>query len=192
MVCKTISTNIRTGKSKRQRSAFTLVEMLVAMGIGGLIVGVVAGLTVYSARSFASLYNYVDLDEKSRTTLDRMTADIRQADSLQSISTSNDKIVLNYSGGNTIGYLWQTNTGKVFRQVNGANDPPNALLEGCDWLEFSIYQRNPVGGTYDQYPTASPATCKLIQVSWTCSREILGSKINTESVQSAKIVIRSQ
>jgi hypothetical protein len=31
----------------------------------------------------------------------------------------------------------------------------------------------------------------MIDVSWKCSREILGAKINTESVQTAKIVIRN-
>jgi hypothetical protein len=33
---------------------------------------------------------------------------------------------------------------------------------------------------------------KLVQVTWVCSRSILGKKVNTESVQSAKVVIRKQ
>jgi hypothetical protein len=32
----------------------------------------------------------------------------------------------------------------------------------------------------------------LIEVSWICSRQIFGKKVNTESVQTAKIVIRKQ
>ena len=37
----------------------------------------------------------------------------------------------------------------------------------------------------------NPAICKLVSVSWRCSRTILGQKVNTESVQTAKIVIRN-
>jgi len=54
------------------------------------------------------------------------------------------------------------------------------LLTECDALQFSIFQRNPVGGTYDQYPTATIADTKLVQVTWTCSRMILGSEVNTD------------
>ena len=73
--------------------------------------------------------------------------------------------------------------------------PPDFYREQNQWLYgacFSLYQRNPINGTYDQYPTANPDTCKLVQLSWICSRNILGKKANTESVQSAKVVIRKQ
>jgi hypothetical protein len=66
------------------------------------------------------------------------------------------------------------------------------LLTNVDFLSFQIFQRNPVAGTYDTYPTSSATNCKLVSVSWICSRSILGSKLNTESVQTAKIVIRKQ
>ena len=33
---------------------------------------------------------------------------------------------------------------------------------------------------------------KLIKLNWTCSRTILGQAVNTESVQTAKIVMRKQ
>ena len=58
-------------------------------------------------------------------------------------------------------------------------------------LQFSMFQRNPVGGSVDQYATTDPTLCKVVQMSWTCSRNILGKKTNTESVQSAKIALRN-
>ena len=64
------------------------------------------------------------------------------------------------------------------------------MLEGCDYLKFDVYQRNPIGGSYDMYPASSASTAKLIQVTWGCSRSVLGTKMNTEIVQSSKIVIR--
>ena len=67
----------------------------------------------------------------------------------------------------------------------------NDLTE-CDWLTFDIRQRNSIGGTYDLYPVATPGTTKVVNVSWSCSRTIFGRKENTESVQTARIVIRKQ
>jgi len=64
------------------------------------------------------------------------------------------------------------------------------LLSECDYLQFGIYQRNTISNTYDQFTTANPTTCKVVQLEWICSRKILGARLNTESVQSAKIVIR--
>ena len=64
------------------------------------------------------------------------------------------------------------------------------LLTGCDSLQFSIYQRSPIPGTYDQYAVAETTNCKVVMVTWLCSRKILGSKLTTESQQTAKIVMR--
>ena len=42
-----------------------------------------------------------------------------------------------------------------------------------------------------RYLERAERTAKLIDVSWKCSRKIMGEKLNTESVQTAKIVIRN-
>ena len=65
-----------------------------------------------------------------------------------------------------------------------------APLYGGANLGFTSLFRNPVGGSVDQYSTTDPALCKVVQLSWTCSRKVLGKKSTTESVQSAKVVIR--
>ena len=51
---------------------------------------------------------------------------------------------------------------------------------------------DPIGGSYDVYPAGTIATAKVIDVSWVCSRTLFGRKENTESVQTARIVIRKQ
>ena len=48
-----------------------------------------------------------------------------------------------------------------------------------------------VSNSFDCYAPATVANAKLVQVTWNCSRQILGNKANTESVQSAKIAIRN-
>lgn len=171
----------------------TLVEVMVATVVGGLIIAAVLALTFFSARSFAALTNYVDLDNFSRTALDTMSREIRQADRL--VSGDDHHLVFQYTNptnGSTflVAYGYDPDTRQLVRKQSGGD--AKVLLQECDYLRFSLFQRNPINGTYDQYPTANPDTCKLVQLSWICSRNILGKKANTESVQSAKVVIRKQ
>ena len=167
----------------------TLMELMVATSIGSIVSLGVASLLFYSGRSFAAMANYVDLDHRSRIALDSMSRAIRQANRLtDSTSTS---LTFEDSDSGTLSFTYDPAAKTLTRFKDGTPDP-TPLLEECDFLEFSIYQRNPVGGTYDQYPTATAGTCKLVQLNWVCSRKIFGVKKNTESVQSAKIVIRKQ
>lgn len=161
--------------------------MLVAITLASLVLAAVASMSVFSGRSFAALSNYVDLDMYSRNALDRMTKEIRQTNRLKSFSSTH--LTFEDADGADLSYIYNAAAGTLTRVKAGVSE---VLLKGCDVLNFSVYQRNPVGGSYDVYPTATADTCKLVQLSWICSRTILGAKLNTESVQSAKVVIRKQ
>jgi hypothetical protein len=168
---------------------------MVATALGGLVVAAVMALTFFSARSFAALTNYVDLDNFSRNALDTMSREIRQANRL--VSGDDHHLVFEHTNPTNgtaffnVSYTYNPDTKQLVRQQQGVSES-KVLLQECDFLRFSIFQRNPINGSYDQYPTANPDTCKLVQLSWICSRNILGKKANTESVKSAKVVIRKQ
>lgn len=164
-----------------------MLQLLVASGVASLVIAVVASLSLFSGRSFAALANYVDLDARSRNALDLMTKEIRQAKELRSYQTN--ELVLLDGDDQELKYTYDPAARTLTWSRNGQSE---VLLTECDFLQFAIFQRNPVNGQYDVYPTGTPATCKLIQLSWVCSRTILGAKVNTESVQSAKVVIRKQ
>ena len=185
MDCKTTST--RPFPSPPTIHGVTLPELLVALAIGSLLLLAVMALVQYSGRSFAALANYVDMDSDSRRALDVMTKDIRQSDTLTSFISS--QIVLKYTNNLPLTFTYDPEARTLQRQFG---DEAEILLTGCDYLQFSICQRNPLGGSYDVYPTADPTTCKLIQLDWTCSRSVLEMYPNTETVKSAKIVIRRQ
>jgi prepilin-type N-terminal cleavage/methylation domain-containing protein len=188
MDCRTTSTT----PINRSQRGFTLTELLVAAGLAGVLLVAVLSLTFFSARSFAALTNYVDLDNHSRNTLDHMLREIRQADALSYYSTN--QISFQHSDpvsgtAFTISYIYNP-TARTLTRIQGSLR--NILLRECDFLRFSIFQRNPLPGTWDQYPTADVSTCKLVQLTWVCSRTIMGARVNTESVQSAKVVIRKK
>lgn len=171
--------------AKRRCSAMTLVELMVTGAIGLLVLTAIAMLSMYSARSFVAMGNYADLDAASRNALDIMSREIRQTQGLNSFTST--KLVFQETDSNTLTYVYDPSDRTLTRQRAGIN---TVLLEQCDFLNFHISQRNP-SNAFAFYPATSAATAKLIDVSWRCSREILGSRINTESVQTAKIVIRN-
>ena len=163
----------------------TLVEVLVAMGVGSVVLVAVGSLMFYTIRSFVALGNYNDLDQASRNALDVLSRDIRQTKSLKSYSPTH--LTFNDKDGTNLEFVWDANTRRLSR-IKGSEK--QVLLSECDYLRFGISQRNP-SNNFNFYPATGAGTAKLVDVSWTCSRQILQQKVNTESVQTAKIVIRN-
>jgi Tfp pilus assembly protein PilW len=171
---------------KKNLAGATLAEYLVSIGVSALVLLVVASLSLYSGRSFAGLANYVDLNSTTVLALNRMTQDIRQTAGLTGYTTN--RLTFN-DGTNRPPLIYEYSpSARALTRVQGSES--TVLLKECDSLQFSIYQRTPIAGTYDQYPTANATNCKVVEIKWNCSRAILGAKLNTESGQSAKIVIR--
>jgi Tfp pilus assembly protein PilW len=177
-----------TFTKRRARAAFTLVEYIVAMGVGAVLLVALMQVIFYTGRSFAALMNYTELDRYSRNALDQMIYKIREADELKAFSST--RLVFTYWKTNELVYEYSARERKLTELLNGH---PTTLLTGCDDLSFGIYQRNTAAGTFDHFPaTLTNNAVKLVQMSWTCSRTVLGARINSESVQSAKIVLRNQ
>jgi Tfp pilus assembly protein PilW len=184
----------------------TLAELLIAIGISGLVFLAVGTMIFFSGRSYAALANYVDLDNRSRQALDRMTKDIRQVDGVTSIGTNtvsgraitNQLVVAgNETNGTayTITYNYDPlSANKALTRVKSAGLYPgtNTLLTGCTYLNFDMRSRVPTTNDLESFPAASVAECKVVQVEWICTRGIFHQSDNTESVQSAKIVIRKK
>ncbi len=177
--------------ARRARSrGMTLVELMVAMGVGSIVLAALMALTFFSARSFAAVTNYVDLDARSRNALDKMSQEIRQTDSLTAYSGTNLTFVGTdpvSSNKYTLMYTWDPAAATLTRSKNSESQ---VLLTQCGDLRWYMFQRNMTNGTDQPYQTTNVATCKLIQLTWVCSRNIFGKAANTESVQSAEIVIR--
>ena len=184
MVSKPTSTKRRPGRSA---AGFILPEAIFAIAITAVLVLVVAGVAVFSGRSFAALANYVELDDYNRIAIDKLTRDLRQANRVLTASTNS--LAIEDADGSVISYTYDSSAHTLVRTHHGIR---SVLLQGCDRFAFSLGQRNAVNGTYDIYPAATPATCKVVNVAWSCSRKVLGATENTESVQTARIVIRKQ
>jgi type II secretory pathway pseudopilin PulG len=186
------------GRRTRRQQGATLVEVMVAMGVGSAVLAVIMALMLFSARSFAALVNYVDLDNSSLKALDSMTSEIRQADRLlQGTARSmtfrfSDPINTNLTWA--VDYVYNPDA-RTLTRIQGVNR--SVLLEECDFLEFTFFRRNAATNSFDLYATApppivDPSICKAVQMKWVCSRTIMGQAVNTESVQSARVVVRKK
>jgi type II secretory pathway pseudopilin PulG len=178
--------NTGTDRAAR-RSGFTLVELMVAAALGLLACLALMLLSVYSSRSFVAIANYVNMDERSQLALDKMSKEIRQVQRLTFFSPTS--VTFQDADGQPLQFAYDPGARTLVR-ISG--EVTNTYLTDCDSLEFSKYQGTAISNTFDAYNPAYVTNSRLIQVTWTCSRKILGAKLNTESVQSAKIVIRNK
>jgi hypothetical protein len=192
MDCKI--TSIKRAASRRGSAGFLLAETVIAVLVVSILMLAIVMFMVFSTRSFATMYNYVDLDDKNRIAIDYLTRDIRQCKRVLQCSAT--RLVVEDDDGLPLEYYHEAGRQELVRVKWLDPTPINTLrrvvLTGCDRMNFQICQRNAMSGTYDVYPAATPANAKVVNVSWVCSRNLLRLKENTESVQTARIVIRKQ
>jgi len=170
------------------RAGFTLVEMMVASGVGTIVLTGLMLMFWFSNRSFASLANYLDLDQKTQSALDKMSREIRQVNMLTAYSPTS--LTFQDWDGGTLQYTYDPNAQTLTRNKGDTNI--TTLLTGCDSLQFSIFQRTPNTNTYEPVSTSTVTNTKVIELTWNCYRKILGNTANTECMESAKIVIRNK
>lgn len=174
-------------KTKTFKSAggFTLVEIMITVLISTILFATVISTFLFFNKTFVAVGNYTEMNQVNRNAIDTMSQRIRQTQSLLSFSTTN-LVFKDAVGTNTLAYSYSPTARTLSQQdTNGIK----VVLTECDSLSFSIAQRNP-SNSFNFYP-ATAATAKVISMTWSTSRTILGSKVNTESVQTARVVMRN-
>lgn len=172
----------------QRRAAFSLIEMLFFVVLATIVVVAGVGLATNFMRTVAFLTNTVDLDTKSRLAADRISREIRQCDAVHNASSN---IIVLRLGTNLTTFAHDAGKRTLVRFEGDAADD-EVILTGCDYVRFDLFQRQLTAAPYDRYEPATPANCKIVQLNWVCSRELLGFKANTTTMQSAKIVIRKK
>lgn len=177
-------------RRQQTQRGYTLVEVLVATGLFSLVGLALGSVFLFSTTSFAALVNYSELDKINRLAMDTLSKEIRQA---QTVTTATPTSITLINGdGVNVTYSFNSYSGKLLRIVGGSSQ---VLLSDCKLLAFNLYQRNPKSGTYDIYPAATNnwgQTVKCISLSWKASRGMPSGNSVSESVQTARIVIRKQ
>ena len=168
-------------------SGLTLVELMVAIAVTSLIVVVMLILAVSTGRSFVEMVNYVDLDHNNRMAMDIMTRDLRQVRGLETL-TSNSLSFFD-KDGQLLQYSYSPTDQTLVRLQGGEKV---VVLEGCNKMQFAVYQRTPKSNSFDLYPVTQTTNTKVVSVTWNCTRKMFGRTVNSEQAQTARIVIRNK
>src|SRR5579883_781290 len=167
-----------TASNKSHCAAYTLLEMSVAAGLGCLILAALLYCSVFTARSFAALQNYRDLEAKSRIALSKLSQDIRQVNYLNNFTATS--LVFQTTDPTTtntyvLSYTYNTNALTLTR-VYGTNS--SIVLSNCTYFHYDLYQRNPSltnGGDLTLLiSTNQPSLVKGIDFTWICQETIYG------------------
>lgn len=77
---------IRVRLDQRRDGGFTLVEMLIAMLLFGVLMTVVGTAVVTASKASSSNRQYNDINEEARTALNRMTRELREAQAVVAVT----------------------------------------------------------------------------------------------------------
>ena len=172
--------------------------MMIALAIFSLGMAALGSFYLFSIRSLASMANYASLDQENRQAMDRLTQEIRQATAVENCTTNGDSTSITIlepdTNGNDIPvtYLFSAANSELCRIAGGDS---TVLLTNCDLLNFELFQRNPSNGNYGVFPVASSdwtQTVKVVQLTWETARSLPSGLVNSENIQTARIVIRKQ
>lgn len=178
----------------RRSAGYTLVETMVGVVLFSIAAMAFASLFLFSIKSFASLANYAILDVQNREAMDQLSREIRQAKAVKSYvsnSSLNSISILNGANQN-VTFSFDANKKSLERTVGGVSQ---VLLTNCNLLNFSLFQRNPSNGNYGVFPAAAgnwTQEVKVVQLTWRTSRHVPAGPVNSENIQTARIVIRKQ
>jgi prepilin-type N-terminal cleavage/methylation domain-containing protein len=183
----------------RKERGLTLIEMLIATGIGAIMLTIIVALTSYAERSFAVTSSHVDLESKSRYALDKLTRELRQATAVIGCDTNlpfKTLTLTNAVDAFSLTVSWDADVKSLRLERTGPtpdDDRSEKLLANCERWDFTLCQRAPTVGSADVSfnPASSLADCKMILMSWTCRQEVFG-KLETENTQEMQIALRNK
>ncbi|EEF61595.1 PilW family protein [Pedosphaera parvula] len=175
----------------KNRNGWTLVEMMISVGLGAVIMAAVASTYIFSNRTLDATANYAELDRQSRNALDKVTGVVREVAKATSISpTSVDLQTLPDAANHFYTVTFRSNNNTL--EYIGTNGTTTVLLKGCSYFHFSYFQRTPLPNTTMLFnPASSADDTKVIIMDWVCKKTNYMSITDSESIQTAKVVLRN-
>ena len=181
---------------KRTTQAWSLVEMMVGVGVFSLVIMALMGTYIFSVKSMASMYSYALLDSRNRLAMDQLTREIRQSKQVLEYSTNSITILAVNDDETTsrVKYVFDPGSKRMLRR-NLSDGTSRMLLDNCSLLSFQLFTRCPSNAVFGSFPVAVnnwSNTVKVLQLTWKTAIVRPDNIANSENVQTARIVIRKQ
>ena len=114
-----------------------------------------------------------------------MTKEIRVCKNVTAYSTNS--ITFTDANNAALTYTFSSSDQTLIRTKAGVQ---TTLLTGCETLSFMLFDRNVANGSFNLIPAATFSDCKCVELTWSCSRKFINSKLNAANMTSAIIVLR--
>lgn len=176
-------------------SGFTLVELIMATAISGIILASMVGTFLTFAVGVQSIGAYTQMSKSSRTVLEYFARDVRSAEDVRQVTESSLTIVAPSSGfytGSEVTYDYDPDAKVLFRieRDAAANEISNQiLLEGVEAFIFSYF--DPLGKRLSAKSPSILLSVKSVQVDAELLREVSRSDA-TDYIISARFMMRNR
>ena len=173
-------TDIRFGSHKK---AFTVVELMLAITIGGIVLAGAATSVNLWARSSMAVGNYSDMSGSCRRALDVFASDVRMANDV-SVSTANTFTFTAFDSGTstvTVSYVFDDANDTLTRTYDGTS---RVILE--DVASFGLSYSD-----LTLTATTNPLSVKVVQIKAILEKKVINLS-NTDEIISARFMLRNR
>jgi Tfp pilus assembly protein PilW len=174
---------------------FTLVELMIGSTLGAFILAAVLSTFLFMGRSGANVQNYNDMEAQARKALEVFAQDTRQA---SGVVWSDANTVALTVGTLSVTYQYNPTARRFARQeavtATGTINSTRVLVTGITTFAFSAYNisGNSVPISTAAERTAANGTTKQLQISLEASRTSTTVVAATNTVLSARFVLRNK
>jgi prepilin-type N-terminal cleavage/methylation domain-containing protein len=179
------------------RRGFTLIELMVAALLGGMVLAGVVAINLQLMRSGVRVTQYGEMSAQSRRAIEQLEGDLKSASAITWNDASDITLTIPTSAGGTrqITYAW-TNAAQAFFSVPGASSAATAgrivhvtgiptRSDGGAGVTFARYDR-------DGNAAATDIATKRVQVSMNLVRSAGTNAKATDTAVSAIFVLRNK
>lgn len=173
--------------ARARASGASLVELIVTLAIT-LVVGTAFSSFLYSASvNLGNMFTYADMDSANQKAINMMTREIRLARRV--ISASSGNLTIENTNGVAVTYAYRSSDRSLVRTASGST---SQLLRNCDAATFTLC-KGARSNAFEVFPAATNvAEAKIVDFSWRCSKQMTGGLVASDSLASAKIILRNQ
>lgn len=162
---------------------FTLAELMLAITIGGIVLGGAMTSVNLWARSAMAVGNYADMSGSCRRALDTFATDVRMANDV-TVSTANTFTFTAFNAGTssvTVSYAFDDTNDTLTRTYDGTS---RVILENVDQFSLSY-------SDLTLSATTNPLSVKVVQIKAILQKKVI-NLTNTDEIISARFMLRNR
>ena len=182
------------------RRAFTLVEVMVAAGLSGIVLVAILTAFLFIGRASITMRNYTDMETEARNAMETFAQDVRMSSGATWISANSLTLTIEQGGGTTTAtYTYHptaSGSGASFipartftRTVSGRTD---TLITNIRSFEFNAYSIDTAAISLASISAATSNATKQVQISLETERVNTTLALATNKVISARFVLRNK